>query len=171
MKVEDFKFEVKNNIKIALSKYKENILNLLNKNFKGFNIVSYFYCRDFSNLDKVKRDDRLKIYRGFLFSPDEGGGKIHFLFKSEDKDKELLKSLLGIKNKDFIDILRKSYYKNKEYENNKDFNFNIGKFSIKVSIVTKLFFIGDDENIKRDLVVNKYIKIEKVSDNIDAETI
>ena len=104
MKVEDFKFEVKNNIKIALSKYKENILNLLNKNFKGFNIVSYFYCRDFSNLDKVKRDDRLKIYRGFLFSPDEGGGKIHFLFKSEDKDKELLKYLLGIKNKDFIDI-------------------------------------------------------------------
>ena len=164
MKIED-------STKLVLSKYKEDILNLLNKNFKGFNIVSYFYCRDFSNLDKVKRDDRLKIYRGFLFLPDEGGGKIHFLFKSEDKDKELLKSLLRLKSKDFIDVLRKSYYKNVEYENSEDFNFTIEKFFVKVSIVTKLFFIGGNENIKRDLVVNKYIKIEKVSDNIDAETI
>lgn len=148
----DFKLE--RDIINVFNKNKDILLNFIENlhDGKSVDIVSISYHIKWSEIrDCESKINQLPINNSLFFIPNE-----------LERDKDNLIHLLDIKNHE-ISI---SDLYNEKFRKEKDFKLFIGNNCIKISIIVECDIIDGDYSFDKDIMIYKFLKIEKLL-NID----
>lgn len=154
------KKEIKNDFKLekdiinAFDKNKDILLDFIEKlhDGKSVDIVSISYHIKWSEIrDCESKINQLPIDNSLFFIPNE-----------LERDKDNLIHLLDIKNHE-ISI---SDLYNENFRKEKDFKLFIGNNCIKISIIVECDIIDGDYSFDKDIMIYKFLRIEKLL-NID----
>ena len=160
LKLDTKKKEIKSDFKLekdiinAFEKNKDILLNFIEglHDGKSVDIVSISYHIKWSEIrDCESKINQLPINNSLFFKPNE-----------LERDKDNLIHLLDIKNNE-ISI---SDLYNENFRKEKDFKLFIGNNCIKISIIVECDIIDGDYSFDKDIMIYKFLKIEKLL-NID----